>query len=125
YALRPLLDQTLIHLEGAERIILTPGWYGHFFPWGVLAEHAGWRTTTGELLPLIILPTLSVLPRLRKRSYNLTGPVLVLGNPIGDLPYADGKCRTKWIWHTLGDAYLLFGLRDRSTEDQKNCRRIA
>jgi hypothetical protein len=39
--------------------------------------------------------------------------------------YRAGKCPDKWFWHTLGDAYLLFGLRDRSTEDQKNCRRIA
>jgi transposase len=39
--------------------------------------------------------------------------------PLRDRSRLIGKCRTKWFWHTLGDACFPFVQRDRSTEDRK------
>ena len=79
------------HLEGVERLILAPEGIGHLLPWGVLAERAGWHTSAGQPLPLVTLPALGILPRLRQRPHVPPGPALVVGNPRGDLPY----CRSR------------------------------
>lgn len=92
--LRPLLDQAKAHLEGVERLVLVPERYGHLLPWGVLSEHAGWRTPLGQPLPLVVLPALSVLPRLQRRPHVQTGPALVVGNPTGNLPFAEEEANT-------------------------------
>ena len=89
--LRPLLTKAQQHLEGVERLILAPAGNGHLLPWGVLAERAGWHTSAGQPLPLVTLPALGILPRLRQRPHVPAGPVLVVGNPRGDLPYAEGE----------------------------------
>ena len=87
--LRPLLTKAQHHLIGVERLILAPAGNGHLLPWGVLAEHAGWLTPDGESIPLVTLPALGVLPRLRRRPHRQTAATLVVGNPGGDLPYAE------------------------------------
>ena len=40
------------HLIGAERLILAPAGPGHLLPWGVLAQHTGWQTSTGQPPPV-------------------------------------------------------------------------
>lgn len=91
--LLPPLKKAQRYLQGIERLILAPDGIGHLLPWVVLVERAGWRTPTGQLLPLVILPALSILPRLQKRPRVSSGPALVIGNPTNpdyhDLPHAE------------------------------------
>jgi len=88
-SLRQLFIKAQYHLRGVERLILAPAGNGHLLPWGVLAERTGWRTSAGRQLPLVTLPTLGILPRLRQRSHVPLGPALVVGDPLDDLPYAE------------------------------------
>jgi len=89
YPLRPLFTKAQLHLEGVERLILAPAGIGHYLSWGVLAERIGWRASTGQALPLVTLPALGILPRLRQRPHVPPGPALVIGNPRGDLDDAE------------------------------------
>ncbi len=92
--LRPLFTEAQRHLKGVKRLILAPAGTGHLLPWAVLAERTGWHTSAGEPLPLVTLPALGVLPRLRKRTRALKGQALVIGNPLGDLSYAENEARS-------------------------------
>ncbi len=92
--LRPLFTGAQRHLKGVKRLILAPAGTGHVLPWAVLAERTGWHTSAGEPLPLVTLPALGVLPRLRKRTRALKGQALVIGNPLGDLSYAENEARS-------------------------------
>jgi CHAT domain-containing protein len=92
-ALRPLLEEAQGYLKGVERLVLAPAGYGHLLPWSVLSERAGLRTSKGLPLPLVTLPAQGVLPRLRRRSQIRTGTALVVGNPTGDLPYAEEEAK--------------------------------
>ncbi len=92
-ALHPLLAQSQRHLAGVERLILAPAGNGHLLPWSVLMERVGWRTSAGKPLPLVTLPALGVLSRLRRRPYAHIGPALVVGNPTSNLPYAEDEAR--------------------------------
>jgi len=92
-ALRPLLTYVQRHLAGIERLILAPAGNGHLLPWSVLMERVGWRTPADQPMPLVTLPALGVLSRLRGRPQAHVGPALVVGNPIGDLPYAEDEAR--------------------------------
>ena len=89
----PLLTKAQQYLGGVERLILAPIGNGHLLPWGVLTEHVGLRTSTGQPLPLVTQPALGILPRLRQRPHVSHGPALVVGNPLGDLPYAEVEAR--------------------------------
>jgi tetratricopeptide (TPR) repeat protein len=91
--LRSLFTQAQHHLEGVERLILAPESSGHLLPWGVLIERAGCHTSAGQPLPLVTLPALGILPSLRQRPHVHTGPALVVGNPRGDLPYAEVEAK--------------------------------
>jgi hypothetical protein len=91
--LLPLLAQAQRQLEGVERLLLAPAGNGHLLPWSVLAERADWHSPTGQPLPLVSLPALGVLPRLRQRPPVSAGPALVVGNPRGDLPHAEAEAR--------------------------------
>jgi len=92
-ALYPLLIQMQRHLTGIERLILAPAGNGHLLPWSVLMERVGWRTSADQPLPLVTLPALGVLSRLRRRPQAHIGPALVVGNPTGDLPYAEDEAK--------------------------------
>lgn len=87
--LRPMFTNAQQHLGGVERLILAPVGLGHLLPWGVLAQHADLHNSAGQPLPLVTLPALSILPRLRQRPHVSPGPALVIGNPRGDLFYAE------------------------------------
>ena len=112
-SLRPLLDQAKDHLEGVERLVLVPEKYEYVLPWGVLTEHAGWRTPLGQPLPLVVLPALGVLPRLQRHPHVRTGPALVVGNPTGDLPYAEEEANT--VAPLLGISPLLGATATKAT----------
>jgi tetratricopeptide (TPR) repeat protein len=81
------------YLQGVERLILSPAGPGHLLPWAVLVERAGWHTPAGQPLPLVTLPALSILPRLREHRHVLSGPALIVGDPRGNLPYAEDEAR--------------------------------
>jgi CHAT domain/Tetratricopeptide repeat len=89
--LLPLLTEAQHHLEGVERLLLAPAGHGHLLPWAVLVERAGWHTSAGQPMSLVTLPALGILPRLRQRPHAPPGPALVIGNPRGDLPYAEDE----------------------------------
>lgn len=91
--LQPWLEAAQPGLKGVERLVLAPAGNGHLLPWGVLAERAGWTTPNGSPLPVITVPALGVVPRLRQRLHVTTGPALVVGNPTGDLPDAAEEAR--------------------------------
>ncbi|HEU5374654.1 MAG TPA: CHAT domain-containing protein [Ktedonobacteraceae bacterium] len=91
--LQPWLEAARPDLKGVERLVLAPAGNGHLLPWGVLAERAGWTTPNGSPLPVITVPALGVVPRLRQRLHVTTGPALVVGNPTGDLPDAAEEAR--------------------------------
>ncbi len=92
-ALHPLLTQAQRHLAGVERLILAPAGKGHLLPWSALMERVGWRTPADQPLPLVTLPALGVLPRLRRRPHTHVSLALVIGNPTDDLPYAEDEAR--------------------------------
>lgn len=93
HPLCPLLARAQYYLQGIERLILAPAGHGHLLPWAVLVERAGWRTPTGEHVPLVTLPALGILPHLLQREPVAPGPVLVVGNPRGNLPHAEVEAR--------------------------------
>jgi CHAT domain/Tetratricopeptide repeat len=87
--LRSLFTKAQHHLEGVERLVLAPQGVGHLLPWEVLTERVGWHNSTRQPIPLVTLPALGILPRLRQRPHVPPGPALVVGNPRGDLPSAE------------------------------------
>jgi tetratricopeptide (TPR) repeat protein len=91
--LRPLLSAAGRHLAGVERVILAPAADAHLVPWFMVAARAGWRASDGSLMPLVVLPALAVLVRLRAAAVSRVGGVLIVGNPTGDLPWADREAR--------------------------------
>jgi hypothetical protein len=109
--LRSLLEQAQHHVVGVERLVLAPAGNGHLLPWSVLLERAGWLMPTGHPLPLVTLPALGVLPRLRQRPRAHTGPALVVGNPRGDL--ASAEVEAEGVAKHFGTCSFL---RDRATK---------
>ncbi len=91
--LREALLPAVPHLAGAARLVISPMAAGHLLPWSLLAERAGWHGPDGPDEPALpevtVLPALGVLERLRQRQGDEQGPVLVVGNPQGDLGYAE------------------------------------
>ncbi len=88
----PLLEAVSPSLEEAKRGIFAPQAFGHLLPWAVVAHRAGLD------LSCITIPALSVLPRLWQRPAPATGPALVVGNPRGDLPYAEREAQEVAEW---------------------------
>jgi tetratricopeptide (TPR) repeat protein len=103
--LRPLLAEAAEHLEGAERLVLAPHGLGHALPWTVAAARADWRARDGGVLPVVTIPALAFLPRLRRRPPRGDAAALVVGNPTGDLPHAEAEAEA--VAETLGTAALL------------------
>jgi tetratricopeptide (TPR) repeat protein len=91
--LREALLPAVPHLAGVARLVISPMAAGHLLPWSLLMERAGWRdpgSPDGSAFPEVtVLPALGVLDRLRQRQREEQGPVLVVGNPQGDLGYAE------------------------------------
>jgi tetratricopeptide (TPR) repeat protein len=100
-----LLERAAPALAGAEQIVLSPDRMGFLLPWASLALKAGWRRPDGSGMPIITLPGLGVLPRLRRRPTLEGGSVLVVGNPTGNLSYAEHEARE--VANLLGVAPLI------------------
>jgi CHAT domain-containing protein len=91
--LRPLLEKVTTHLHGVTRIVFAPGDSGYLIPWAVVAEQAGWRTAEGRSIPLVTIPALAILPRLRRRRAYKAGRILVVGDPRSDMLYSEVEAR--------------------------------
>jgi tetratricopeptide (TPR) repeat protein len=91
--LREALLPAVPHLAGTARLVISPMAAGHVLPWSLLAERIGWHGPDGPDGPALpevtVLPALGILDRLRQRRREEQGPVLVVGNPQGDLGYAE------------------------------------
>jgi tetratricopeptide (TPR) repeat protein len=103
--LRPLLEKAVPYIDGASRIVLGPYSRGHVIPWSILASRAGWSGPDRQILPLVTLPALGLLPRLQHHRPAKETSVLVVGNPLGDLQYAEEEARE--IAAMLGEEALL------------------
>jgi tetratricopeptide (TPR) repeat protein len=92
--LRSLLEQTCRELGSVKRIILAPHALGHLIPWSVAIAHLGLRGPNEcPLLPVVTVPTLKLAAGVRPPSSSQTGGALVVGNPRGDLPFAEKEAR--------------------------------
>jgi hypothetical protein len=91
--LREALLPAAPHLAGVTRLVISPMAAGHLLPWSLLADRAGWHHRDGPDGPALpevtVLPALGILDRLRQRRRDEQGPALVVGNPQGDLGYAE------------------------------------
>jgi len=85
--LRTLLSDALGHLDGARRIVFAPEAFGHLLPWAVALQRAGWQGS------VVTVPALGLLPRMRNRQRQADGGALVVGNPLGDLKFAEEEAK--------------------------------
>ena len=86
-ALLPPLEELALQLDGVHRVVLAPELVGDLLPWGRLALEVGWKAA------VVIAPTLGLLERVRRRSSGLGTGALVVGNPVGDLPYSEREAQ--------------------------------
>lgn len=77
------------HLEGAQRVVFAPKAGGHYLPWGALFAEGGGTPN----LPVATVPALGLLDRLLSAPSVAEGGALVVGNPLGDLHYAEVEAR--------------------------------
>jgi tetratricopeptide (TPR) repeat protein len=54
-------NQTPDPIKQARTIIVSPPRDGHNLPWNLVLQRVGWRAEDGNLLPVITLPTLTIL----------------------------------------------------------------
>lgn len=80
-------------LTGAGRVVIAPHRRGHVLPWNVAAHRARWTSTGGQPLPVVLVPSLSLLPRLRPVAAAAAQAPLIVGDPRGDLPGAEREAR--------------------------------
>ena len=85
--LLPLLREVMPHLDGVCRVILAPESWGHLLPWEMLARQAGLE------MAVVTIPALGLLARILGRPVQNGRGELVVGNPLGDLPYAEEETR--------------------------------
>ncbi len=104
-SVRPLFESAAAHLEGVERVVLAPQSHSLQVPWAVVAHRAGWHALDGGPVALTTLPALGILPRLRGRPTATGGPVVVIGDPVGDLPFAQREAEE--VAELLGTTPLL------------------
>ena len=86
-SLIPLLQKATPHLEGARWVVLAPHAGGHLLPWDALARRAGWAVAP------VTTPALGVLARVLSHPAGERTGALVVGNPLGDLPYAEAEAQ--------------------------------
>lgn len=99
------LEKVNSHLAEVERVFISPEGLGHLIPWPVLAWRAGWQSRAGSPLPVISVPTFSLLPLLQSRVPTGDSPPLVVGDPIGNLGHA--RAEAQEVAEVLGTAPLI------------------
>jgi hypothetical protein len=89
--LQPALAKAAEALGAIERLVISPYGPGHLVPWAALAHRVGWVRADGQPLSVVTLPALSVLSYIQRRPRAAHGRALVIGNPTGDLAFADAE----------------------------------
>ena len=93
--LRSLASKLLTELGPVKRVVLAPHAFGHLIPWPALFARIGSKIEGQALLPVTTIPTLKVLPSLFAPAIaaRTKGTAIVVGNPRGDLPFAEDEAR--------------------------------
>jgi hypothetical protein len=89
--IRRLLIEASPYLNDAGRLVVVPHYAAYSLPWQVIVSRSEIQRTgadPSDLMPVITLPCISLLPALAIRRPNSDGPVIVIGDPLGDLPNA-------------------------------------
>jgi hypothetical protein len=109
--LRPLLEQAAERTAGCSRVVLAPHGSAGALPWTFLTRD--WETRHGGPPAISIVPSLTVLGRLQKRAAPRTRRAVVIGNPTGDLRYAEDEARE--VASVLGVEAILGPAADTAT----------
>jgi tetratricopeptide (TPR) repeat protein len=108
-SIRSLLASASPYLDGVDRIVIAPDGAAHLIPWSAVVREAGLRARDSSPMPVVVLPSLTLLPVLRLRALatdptrkNIgsrsepeangqlaTGAAVVVGNPTRDLESAE------------------------------------
>ena len=82
--LQPLLAELTPLMEKIKHVVFIPHRTTHLLPWARLAVGAGWEVSVSSI------PALGLLDRIVRHSEPPlpSSDVLVVGNPLGDLPHA-------------------------------------
>jgi CHAT domain-containing protein len=91
--LKPLLSRVLAELGSVKRVVLAPHAFGHLIPWPAAFARIGWKAPGQALLPVVTIPTLKVLPSFLAPATQVKGRAVVVGNPRGDLKFAEDEAR--------------------------------
>ena len=84
--LAPALDRLAEFTADADRLVVSPHGLTHALAWPVIAWELERRRD--RPLSLVLEPTLGVLDRVRRRAAASSSEALVVGDPLGDLPFA-------------------------------------
>ena len=66
-ALQEFCERVGPYLGAARRAVIAPEGPGHLIPWVVISRKAGWADAVGAPLPLVTIPALLALDRIRLR----------------------------------------------------------
>jgi hypothetical protein len=92
--LQRLLEKTYAELPSIKRVILAPHSLGHLIPWSAAISRLGLRSPSENPLPIVTVPTLKLATGFRPlSSSDKNGKTLVVGNPLGDLEFAEKEAR--------------------------------
>jgi CHAT domain-containing protein/tetratricopeptide (TPR) repeat protein len=103
-----LLHKAAPHLKGTKKLVLSLEAYAHHLPWALLIDLAG--VFQPRKPSLATLPTLGLLGSRRRRVLTTNRSALVVGNPTGDLEFAEAEATA--VAAILGTTPLL---REKAT----------
>lgn len=92
-ALQEFCERVGPYLGAARRAVIAAEGPGHLIPWVVISRKAGWADAVGAPLPLVTTPALLALDRIRRRGPSTGTGALIVGNPTGDLRFAEDEAR--------------------------------
>jgi len=87
----PLLEKASPYLKGATCVVIAPLERLHLLPWRILVERLG--ESLQQEMTLVTTPTLALTEHLRHRPLRKKKEVMVIGDPMGDLPHAREEAR--------------------------------
>ena len=86
HLIAPLLDEIGKHLKDVKRVVFSPDGFGYLIPWS-----AALQEEDGRDLSWIVTPSFGSAIRLLERRAIDQKDTLIVGNPKGDLPDAEGE----------------------------------
>jgi CHAT domain-containing protein len=110
---RPLIERAAQELPDVGALIVSADRFTQRIPWTAVIASVGWQQPGGAPLPLVTVPSLSVLGHVQRRPPSQHDGLLVVGDPAGDLPHA--RAEAERIGRHLGTDALT---GERATTDQ-------